>query len=100
MEGRKEVKYNLQGICPECGKLIKLELTIATELVEEGTTKKTEAKTDETNKETGRANGSAAESEGVQSDRAEGEPGTTDAVDKPADSKKGTGNKKAGGKAK
>lgn len=30
MEGRKEVKYNLQGICPECGKLIKLELTIAT----------------------------------------------------------------------
>ena len=32
MEGRKENKYNLSGICPQCGKLLKVELVVATEL--------------------------------------------------------------------
>lgn len=46
MEGRKENKYNLSGICPGCGKLFRVELIIATELVETGKTTKKEEETD------------------------------------------------------
>ena len=44
MDGRKESKYNLAGTCPECGKLIKVEHIICVNLVETGTTTKTEDK--------------------------------------------------------
>ena len=98
MEGRKENKYNLSGICPQCGKLLKLELVVATELVEEGTTTETEAKEDDSKGKTEGAGGDPAESGPVRpADEAAGpsEPGQ----DPPAnDSKHGKRAKKTGGR--
>ena len=97
MEGRKENKYNLSGICPECGKLIKVELAIATELVETG---KTTAKEAESNglKDTAEGTGSdSGESDNVRPNPEESPTAGPNGPDKPADSGNSAGSKKTGG---
>jgi len=98
MEGRKENKYNLNGVCPECGKLFKVELVIATELVETEESKKAEAKADGEKGEPERPGESPAESGNVRP--ADGEAGTGEARPGPAadDPAKGKRPKKAGGR--
>lgn len=98
MEGRKENKYNLSGICPECGKLIKLELVVATELVEHTDAKELEAKVNAGKREAEGREAVGEESGDVRPADATpttGEPGPGPAA---ADSGKGKRAKKAGGK--
>lgn len=100
MEGRKENRYNLTGICPECGKLLKVELIIATELVEQGTTTKTEEKDNVGSKTDDGKPPVSTESADVRPDNPEGKTGTTNSVPKPTDSGKSKADKRSGGKTK
>ena len=100
MEGRKENKYNLSGICPKCGDLLKVELTVATELVEIGTTTKTEGKDNAVGKNIEHSEGNVTESSDVRPADTKGPAGSTSADDQPGYSKKGGRNKKTGGGAK
>ncbi len=100
MEERKEAKYNLYGACAECGKQIKIELTIATELMEKETETEPEGKDDGTDTKREGTDNNEPEVPGVRPDSTEGEPTAGTGADKPADTKKAAGNKKAGWKAK
>ena len=97
MEGRKENKYNLSGICPKCGDLLKVELTVATELVEIGTTTKTEGKDNAENQPAGNAEENKPESADVRPADEKGPAGSTSADNQPANPKQGGRNKKTGG---
>ena len=97
MEGRKESKYNLAGICAECGKPIKIELTIATELVENGTTKETEGKDNGLGNRIEEKQNEEPKSESVRHDREQGNPAKTSGDTEPTDSEKSAGTKKTGG---
>ena len=97
MEGRKENRYNLSGICPKCGDLLKVELTVATELVEIGTTTKTEGKDEREGRPNEEAVNKDAESADVRPADTKGPAGTASGTDKPADSGKSKRNKKTGG---
>ena len=97
MEGRKENKYNLSGICPQCGTLLKVELVVATELVEVGSTTKTEGKGNGGNGKIEYTNDSHTESADVRPADTKRPAGTTSADNQPANPKKGGRNKKTGG---
>jgi len=97
MEGRKENKYNLSGICPKCGDLLKVELTVATELVEIGTTTKTEGKDNAAEGNRERNESGTTESADVRPADTKRPAGTTSADNQPGYSKKGGRNKKTGG---
>ena len=97
MEGRKENKYNLSGICPQCGKLLKVEIVVATELVDTGTTTETEGKDNAENQPAGNAEENKPESADVRPADEKGPAGSTSADNQPAYSKKGVRNKKTGG---
>jgi len=97
MEGRKENKYNLTGICPKCGDLIKIELVIATELVDTGTTTKPEGKDNGSNEDIKGNGAEHAESAGVRPTDTKEPAGTTSPDNQPGYSKKGGRNKKTGG---
>jgi len=98
MEGRKENKYNLSGICPQCGKLLKVELVVATELVETGTTKAKEELPDANKGESEGTSTSSDEGDSVRPADETGPAGTADTADKPVHSGKGKRDKKAGGR--
>ena len=97
MEGRKENKYNLSGICPECGKLVKVEIIVATELVETGSTIEKEGKIDGIHDRKQFEEDKLAESTDLRPINTEGPAGTASGTDKPADSGKSKRNKKTGG---
>ena len=97
MEGRKENKYNLSGICPQCGKLLKVEIVVATELVDTGTTTETEGKDNVGEGNSGETSDKNAESADVRPADTKGPAGTASGTDKPADSGKSKRNKKTGG---
>ena len=97
MEGRKENKYNLSGICPKCGDLLKVELTVATELVEIGTTTKTEETDNGKQDAIQDSKGATAESASVRPADTKRPAGTASADNQPAYTKKGGRNKKTGG---
>ena len=97
MEGRKENKYNLSGICPKCGDLLKVELTVATELVEIGTTTKTEETDNGEKGEAAESRNRFAKIADLRPADTKGPAGTASADNQPAYSKKGGRNKKLGG---
>ena len=97
MDGRKENKYNLSGICPKCGDLLKVELTVATELVEVGSTTKTEGTDNAENQPAGNAEENKPEVADIRPDRKEGELGASDQANKRANQNKSGRNKKTGG---
>ena len=100
MEGRKENKYNLSGICPQCGTLLKVELVVATELVEIGTTTETEGKDNGDNAIIDSKPDRQQESGDVRPADTKGPAGTASTDNQPGYSKKGGRNKKTGGGAK
>ena len=97
MEGRKENKYNLSGICPQCGKLLKVEIVVATELVDTGTTTETEGKDNAGRQTTETVPDGNEESGSVRPADTERKIGTASADDQPAYTKKGGRNKNTGG---
>ena len=97
MEGRKENKYNLTGICPECGKLIKVEHTIAVDLVETGKTTETEGKDNDGRGNSEESKDSRPESADVRPADTKGPAGTESSTDQPTDPGKSKTNKRTGG---
>ena len=97
MDERKESRYNLAGTCPKCGNVIKVEHIICVDLVELGTTTKTEGKDngDQGSKE--ESGTGKPESADVRPADTKGPAGTTSADNQPAYSKKGGRNKNTGG---
>ena len=100
MEGRKESKYNLAGICANCGKPVKIELTIATELIETDEGKSTEEEYDDIGPETKAVLERDAKGTDVRPADTKGATGTTSSTFKSADSGKSKANKRSGSKAK
>ena len=100
MEGRKESKSNLAGICPKCGDTIKVELTIATELIETNEGKGTEEKDNAKGRNSSSKVAGQTEGAGIRHDSKSGNITATSGNAEPADSEKTTGTKKAGGKTK
>jgi len=97
MDERKESRYNLAGTCPKCGNVIKVEHIICVDLVELGTTTKTEGKDNAEDQPAGNAEENKPESADVRPADTKGTAGTTSADNQPAYSKKGGRNKKTGG---
>ena len=97
MEGRKESKYNLTGTCPKCGDLIKVEHIISVDLVDLGTTTKTEEVDHGNAKFIAKTLAKGAESSGVRPADKKGPTTATSGDPKPADSKKSKRAKKTGG---
>ena len=100
MEGRKESKYNLAGICANCGKPVKIELTIATELIETNEGKGTEGKDNDGKTKIAGVDAEVTESGDIRPADAKGPAGTKDSVPEPTDSGKSKADKRSGGKTK
>ncbi len=100
MEGRKESKYNLAGICPKCGDTIKVELVIATSLIETNEGKGTEGKDNGKPKDTGKSGSKEAESGNIRPDNGKEPTGTKSSVPESEDTGKTKATKGTGGKTK
>jgi len=96
-----ENKYRLQAICPKCGELEIIEITVNSMLAHEVKPKETEGKDNAGTTTTDIKGNINAESADVRPNNPKGETGSTDSVPEPTDSGKSKANKRAGsGKAK
>ena len=93
-------QFRLHAICPQCGDLVEVEFIINTKFTEAEPETKPEEKDNAETKTGQEIHSGPAESGSVRPDRKEGELGAADQAARRADSEKGTGNKKTGGKAK
>lgn len=92
--------YRLNAICPKCGELQTIVITIKSTVKEAPEEKETEGKDNVDNSKDTNGKGEQPESPGVRPADTKGSAGTKDSVPEPTDSGKNKADKHAGGKHK
>lgn len=98
MEKSTSTDFRCSTICPKCGELQTVVVTVKSELKEAPEAPEKEGETGDGKEQEQGSSKDSAEGDGVRPDSEEGPAGTTSTADKPADSKKSPGTGKAKGK--